>query len=268
MNTQPSNTELKNLVEKLTQELHDKENEVSQLKRSFLANVSHEIRTPMNVIVGFSNLLTDPNFNDEQKKLFIAEINKNSRELLRLIDQILLIAKIQNNDLEIILSECNLSALIEDLHAYFKDYLDELGYKKIELRTINDILSTSNVILITDKDRLKESIKSLVENAIRFTRQGTISFGFTLNDNDVQFFVRDTGIGIEDKHLKLIFEKFYKIKNTDETYEMGLGIGLSIAERLIHLLGGKLNVASVPGKGTEFTFSIPKIIAKQKNLAQ
>lgn len=257
MSDQQSYADLVQQIERLNEKLQEKDSEVFRLKQSFLANVSHEIRTPMNVIVGFSNLLADPRYNPEQKKFFVSEINKNSQELLRLIDQLLMISKIQNGEIKLKYTHVQVDLLIEELRAYFIDYIKLQGKNELKIITNTQPLKASEQILVTDQNRLKEAMKNMIHNAIRFTKKGKISFGFTPAANEITFFVNDTGIGIEDKHLKLIFEKFYKIPKTEPALNSGLGIGLTIADKLIEMLGGKIQVDSTQGNGTSFKFSIP-----------
>jgi signal transduction histidine kinase len=245
------------MVNNISHEPEAKKNEVKQLKENFLANISHEIRTPMNIIVGFSNLLADPSYNDEQKKFFIEEINKNSTELLRIIDQIIIAAKIQSKSIEIHKSECRVYHLFEGLYSHFTLDIKKNKKHQINLELEIDDAKSDMTTIVTDSDKLKQAIISLIENALQFTLKGTVTFGYKLQTESIEMFVQDTGIGIEGQDIKHFFKKFYQVKDHPNKTTFGLGIGLSIADDLIHLLGGKLKVETKQGRGTSFYFTLP-----------
>ncbi|MCB2220189.1 MAG: HAMP domain-containing histidine kinase [Bacteroidetes bacterium] len=237
--------------------LDAKKNKDWQLKETFLANISHEIRTPMNIIVGFSNLLSDSSYNDDQKKFFIEEINKNSLELLRIIDQLIITSEIQTKSIDIHHTECRVNQLFESLFSYFTYSMHKHRINQISLKLEQNDTHSKKSTFVTDPDKLKQALICLIENAIKYTNNGTVTFGYTMNSKGIEMFVKDTGVGIEGRNLKNIFKKFYRGDNHPSKTNFGLGIGLSIANDLIHLLGGELNVKTKPGEGSLFYFTIP-----------
>jgi len=243
-------------------ELDKKELEVDRLKNSFLANISHEIRTPMNAIVGFSNLISDPNYNNTQKKFFIDEINKNSKELLRLIDKILLTASAESELLKLNLKFFDPDEIIDKLYAEFYKILKERNMRNINLQ-IKKIKNKEKIKLHSDPDKLFSAIHNLIENSIKYTSKGTVEFGYKIiAGNKLQFFVNDTGEGIEETNFKLVFKHFNKLNKSEINNDKGLGLGLSLSDKIIKLLGGKLAVKSTLGKGSIFYFELPRLMHK------
>ncbi len=261
MSDKLSYNQLSELVQKIKNDLENKEAEVDQMKRSFLANVSHEIRTPMNAIVGFSNLLTDNNYNNDQKKFFIDEINKNSKELLRLIDNILLTASVESENLKLNMEFFSLEKMMDSLYMEFYDLLKEQNRNNLKLLLKKD-KSNKNIQLFSDPEKLKQAIQNLLDNALKFTVEGSVEFGYRMIDDRIEFFITDTGKGIDDTKFKHIFNKFHRVEEGSVNSEKGLGIGLSIADKLIKLLGGKLTFKSTLGKGSSFQFKIPLLVEK------
>lgn len=256
MEKNPSYEELESQFKKINNNLLNKESEVESLKSLFLSNVSHEIRTPMNAIVGFSNLLADNIYNDNQKKFFVEEINKNSKELLRLIDNILISSKIQSQDIKINLCSCRPEQILNKIFLTHNSRIKEARRTNLELKLVQNSVKP-NYMFFTDPDKLEIALSNLIDNAIKFTQNGIIEFGYILNETNISFFVKDSGKGIPDKNIKRIFNNFYQESQGFESSELGLGIGLTLSSKIINLLGGNLLVKSTPGIGSTFSFSLP-----------
>lgn len=233
-----------------------KAEESDKLKTAFLQNMSHEIRTPMNAIMGFSELLVHY-YNDKEKlEQFSNIINQRCEDLLAIINDILDIAKIESGQHNLKLEECNLENLFDELKLFFTEFQKKVNKENIEFRII-DSCPTEGCIIITDKIKLKQILINLINNAYKFTNNGSIEVGCTLNGNNLHFYVSDTGIGIPLDKQKIIFDRFtqvqFDIKNG------GTGLGLSIVKGLVKLLGGTIGLKSEYGKGSTFSFTIPYI---------
>ncbi len=226
-----------------------------KLKSNFLANMSHEIRTPMNGIIGFTDLLKDDALTNQDKNEYIKLINNSAELLLKLIDDIIDISKIEAGEINIDKKEHNLNLLLKDMYVLF----DEIRLKKeknIELRLSLPEESVQTTIY-TDSMRLTQVFTNLLTNALRFTDSGYIEFGYNINDNCYNFFVKDTGIGIPRDKLKIIFERFRQVDETPTRSFGGTGLGLAISKGIINILGGKISVESELDKGSIFKFTIP-----------
>ena len=276
--------ELERLVQERTSDLMQakiKAEESDRLKSAFLANMSHEIRTPLNAIVGFINLLNEDMIDEEEKKRFYQIIQSNGFSLLNLINDIIDFSKIEAGQLDITVSEVHLDKLFNELllihQEEIKNHKIDHG-KNVEL-LLKIPLIESFPVLQTDFSRLKQIFSNLLGNAIKFTNEGTIEFGIKkiTNTDEILFFVKDTGIGIEKKNFKVIFERFRKIEDDNITVFRGAGLGLSITKYLVERLNGEIWLDSVKGEGTEFIFSLPlmpttdnrgesKFRADQKNI--
>lgn len=224
-----------------------------KLKSAFLANMSHEIRTPMNAIVGFSELLGNGSDSDN-KQQYINIIQNSSHTLLRLINDIIDLSKIEAGDLEIKYSAINIRELFIELKD--SSALDLTKREKHDI-LISYILD-EDLIIQSDPLRLKQVLSNLINNAIKFTTRGTITFGCEKKDKEVIFSVSDSGTGIPEEDQKKIFDRFTKFNYRGMNTE-GSGIGLSIADKFISLLGGKIWLNSIVGKGSNFFFSLPYI---------
>jgi signal transduction histidine kinase len=258
----PSYRELECEVKEIKDVLSVKSKEVGRLKSSILANISHEVRTPMNSIVGFSNLLTESRFSNEQKNFFISEINKNSKELLRLIDNILLAAQFESDSISINNRECNIASIFDDLFYYFNLKVKSNSKSKVRIKVIKPNDEKTRIIF-TDVEKIKKVLHSLIENAIKYTAKGYVEFGYSIDrESNIGFFVKDTGIGINENDVEIIQTKFTQIDNKDFRNMNGIGLGLTIADKLIRILGGKLIVNSSLGQGSIFSFNLPLLVEK------
>ncbi|MFZ5941796.1 MAG: hybrid sensor histidine kinase/response regulator [Bacteroidota bacterium] len=235
--------------------------QADQLKTSFLANMSHEIRTPMNTILGFSQLLEDDLPLDKRRK-FSAIINENGKSLLRLIDDIIDISRIEAGKIEIRETECDLDLVMESLRGTFQQLLQVHQVDQVKLIVIKP---EKGIRIITDYERLKQVISNLLHNAVKYTQQGEIVFGYDVQYDKVRFFVRDTGTGIRKENLDNIFERFNKFEaDHSRRIQKGTGIGLALSLNITRLLGGELQVRSEYGKGSEFYFSLPLSAVPEK----
>lgn len=227
-----------------------KAEESEELKTAFLANMSHEIRTPLNGILGFTELLVDPSFDDAQKQE-MAEIIQNSGDLLlAIISDIIDISKIESNQLVLKFFDFEIEKLFVDLQKTF-----EMKAEKEGLRLAYSNLSFINHTVNSDYNRLKQIFTNLIGNAIKFTETGEITFGTLKQKDQLVFYVCDTGIGIPKEKHQVIFERFNRRDAYTKTID-GSGLGLAIAKNLVELLGGKIWVESTPGVGSCFYFTI------------
>lgn len=231
-----------------------KAEESDRLKSSFLANMSHEIRTPMNGIIGFANLLASENLDIEKKQHYISIINSSAGQLLTIISDIIDISKIEAGQLDIVNSSFNVNDIIEDIRVQFENEIISKNKTEVELET--DTPSHGQIIN-SDVVRIKQIMSNLVGNAIKFTHKGFVKFGYQIEEQNLIFYVEDSGKGISKDQLEVIFERFRQ-EDTSNTKEYGgTGLGLSISKALVEKLGGELNVKSIKGKGTSFYFNIP-----------
>lgn len=230
----------------MEQELREKEKaeEANRLKTAFLANMSHEIRTPLNAIVGFSNLITQTE-DVEEKEEFCKIIETNNELLLRLINDILDLSKIEAGQLDFNYSEVELSTIFHDLESVYK------GRVKEGIQLICDLPEKACTIY-SEKNRLIQVISNFLSNACKFTFDGTIRFGYKETETGVYCYVSDTGKGIAKENIPHIFERFAKF----DSFIQGTGLGLSICETIIQHLGGKIGLESEEGKGSTFWFTI------------
>jgi PAS domain S-box-containing protein len=247
-------TEQKRLIEELV-EAKQKAIESERLKTAFLGNISHEVRTPLNGLLGFAQLLEAEKFSPQEVKQFAGIIVKKANELLSLFNEILDLSLIESNQMKIVPKPTNINQVLFDVYSTF--LVDEkVRNKVVELR-IGTMLP-DGFEFNTDAIRLKQILNNLVENGLKFTKRGFVEFGAKLRDDgDVEFYVKDTGIGIPKSQFDSIFEGFRQV-DTDiirREYE-GAGIGLSLCKGLVTLLGGKIWVESELGEGSTFYFTI------------
>ena len=249
---------LEDKVKDRTRELEKakiKAEESDRLKSAFLSNMSHEIRTPMNAILGFSELLSMPGFNEKEKHGFVNMIKTNGDALLELLNDIIDISMIESGQLKLSFSDVNLKELVENVYFTFKNSHQFLEKEDVELVMKNE--DETGIVVNTDARRLSQILNNLVGNAIKFTEKGRVEFGYKKEKNTVLFFIKDTGIGIDKEELKKIFHRFYKLEKGENNLYRGNGLGLTITKNLVEALHGSIRVESEKGKGTVFFFTLP-----------
>ncbi len=235
----------------------EKAMESDNLKSAFLANISHEIRTPMNGVLGFLELLSDDSLTADTREQYINIIKKSSKQLLQLINDIIDISKIEANQLNLDIHECNINSVARDIFLFYKkDKLllekDNLELK-IELPLIDEYAK-----IFTDESRLSQILMNIADNAVKFTNQGEIVIGYRQADKKtIEFYIKDTGIGIPKDQYHLVFERFRQVDGSTTRKYGGTGLGLSISEGLAKLLGGSIRFESEPGVGTTFYVTLP-----------
>jgi len=226
-------------------------------KNHFLANMSHEIRTPINTIIGFSELIKNESLPSNKRNKYSGIIEENSQSLLRLIDDIIDVAKIEANELKIKKEACSLGELFSELELTYNNFLKRK--QKQNLKLIFQLPEEAHHdVIFTDAYRLKQIFNNLYLNALKHTETGHIEIGYTIiNDNRLRFFVSDTGTGISASRIKNIFKRFYFSDETNRPDAAASGLGLSICKDLAVLLGGDINVKSVEGEGSVFFLTLP-----------
>lgn len=248
---------------KIQQELiiaKEKAEESDRLKSAFLANMSHEIRTPMNGILGFSDLLKEPNLSGKKQKKYIEIIEKSGVRMLNIINDIIDISKIESGQMKLSMSETSVNDKLEYIYTFFKP---EVEKKRLKLSLKNKLLSKEATI-ITDPDKFLAILINLVKNAIKYTNEGSIEFGCENKGKYLEGFVKDTGIGISKDRQEAIFERFIQADIEDKLARQGAGLGLAISKSYVELLGGKIWVVSEEGIGSTFYFSLPYNVEPQE----
>jgi len=243
--------------EKRLKDALKKAEESDRLKTAFLTNMSHEIRTPMNAIVGFSDMLSNPELTQREKEEYIKYINQSSETLLHLINDILDLSKIESGQVNIYKKPFSLEEFIRDFQPYIKEFQSKYGKEHLKMKFVTP--GHLDRILNSDKLRIRQILSNLAGNAIKFTEEGEVEIGYTVDNNSVTFYVKDTGKGIPSNELETIFERFRQVENTLTRKYGGAGLGLAISKNLVEHLGGTIRVSSVLGQGTTFYFTIPGI---------
>ncbi len=231
----------------------EKVTESDRLKSAFLANMSHEIRTPMNGILGFSDLLKEPNLSGEEQKKYIEIIEKSGARMLNIINDIIDISKIESGQMKLSMSETSVNDKLEYIYSFFKPEVEKKGLKF----SLKNKLLAKEATIITDPDKFLAILINLVKNAIKYTNEGTIEFGCENKGKYLEGFVKDTGIGIPKDRQEAIFERFIQAEIEDKMARQGAGLGLAISKSYVELLGGKIWVVSKEGNGASFHFTIP-----------
>jgi len=235
--------------------VHAKERaeESDRLKSAFLSNMSHEIRTPMNGILGFSALLGRKEVNAEEKQNYIRLIEQSSARLFNIINEIIDISKIESGQMEVHSVKTNIDEQLE--MAY--DLLEAEAEKKGLILSFQNKLPSNKTVVNTDRDKFYSIITNLLRNAINYTDHGSIEFGYRKKEKVLEFYVKDTGIGIPENRMEAIFERFIKAENVVLQARQGAGLGLSISKALVEMLGGEIWLRSEVGKGSVFYFTLP-----------
>jgi len=251
-----ANKNLERTVEERTKELlkaKEQAEESDRLKSAFLANMSHEIRTPMNGILGFAELLKEPGLTGKEQQDYIRIIEKSGARMLNIINDIVDISKIEAGLMKLEIQESNINEQIQDIYTFFKPEVEAKGM----ILSFNTPLPTKEAILKTDREKVYAILTNLVKNAIKYSNTGTIEIGYSKRDSDLEFYVKDTGIGIPNDRHGAIFERFIQADIPDEWAQQGAGLGLSITKAYVEMLGGKIRVASQVSVGSTFYFTLP-----------
>ena len=231
----------------------EKAEESDRLKSAFLTNMSHEIRTPMNGILGFAELLKEPNLTVEEQQDFIQTIQISGASMLNTINSIVDMSKIDSGLMKVDIKETNINEKIEFTYKFFKPEAEIKGLQFL----FKNGLPSKEAIIKTDNEKVYGILTNLVKNAIKFTYEGSIEFGYEKKEKYLEFFVKDTGVGIPQNQQQIIFERFRQgSESLTRKYE-GSGLGLSIAKSYVEMLGGEIWVESEEGKGSIFYFTIP-----------
>jgi PAS domain S-box-containing protein len=253
------NEEYQQLNEELVQinqeleEAKKRAEDSDHLKTAFLHNVSHEIRTPMNAIKGFVSLLKDNKFPIEKRKRYFDIIEQSSNQLLAIITDIIDIASIEAGHVKIFKTQVEINSVMNLIFDQYRPVAEKKGIQLICKNTLNN----SEAIISTDETKVIQIITNLINNALKFTDKGEITFGYRLKNLTIEFYVKDTGIGIPLELREKIFDRFHQVESTKINSNGGSGLGLSIAKGYLDLLDGKIWTESQPGKGSTFYFTLP-----------
>ena len=231
----------------------EKAEESDRLKSAFLANISHEIRTPMNGILGFAELLREPDLSPENQQEFIGIIEVNLHRMLNLISDLIDISRIEAGETTLRIRKINLNKMLQELDLLF---LPEVNPKNISMNYHCDLTEEESTFE-TDGTKLNQILTNLIKNALKFTTLGSITFGYKQKESGLEFYVTDTGSGIPPEQKDLIFERFRQADHGLTRQYEGIGLGLTISKAYVELLGGLLRVDSELGKGSTFFFELP-----------
>jgi PAS domain S-box-containing protein len=223
------------------------------LKSAFLANMSHEIRTPMNGILGFTDLLEEQEFTVEERHEYIKIIKKSGVRMLNIINDLIDISKVEAGQMEINIFETNVNEQIEYIYTFFKPEVERKGLQIF----FQNGLPEKEAVIETDREKIYAILTNLVKNAVKYSDKGTIEFGYNLKNNYLEFFIKDTGIGIPHNKKEVIFDRFVQADIADKRAFQGAGLGLAISKAYVEMLGGRIWVESEFEKGSTFYFTIP-----------
>ena len=238
-----------------------KAQESDKLKSAFLANISHEIRTPMNGIIGFSELFLDPNTSDKSKKHYAQIVIDSSKQLLSIVNDVLDISKIEAGVVKLNYESVNINKLLDNIYEFFKQRSIETKIGLNYSKGLDNFKSNINI----DKTKLSQILNNLLSNAFKFTNKGEISFGYLLKDKNLEFFVKDSGVGIDKLHQEKIFERFTQSNFDLQKENKGTGLGLAISKKFVELFKGKIWLES-NSQGTTVFFTIPYIKPKAESV--
>jgi PAS domain S-box-containing protein len=231
----------------------EKAEESDHLKTAFLQNLSHEVRTPINGIIGFADLLTDDDNSPEDQKKYAGIIIERGNQLTAIINDILTISALETGQEQLYNVMVNVNSLINNQLAMFADQANEKDIQLISKCNLPD----NEAIVFADKTKLRQILNNLFTNALKFTKSGTVELGYNLKDQFIEFYLKDTGIGIAKEKQHLIFERFAQADDYIRRDFGGTGLGLSICKGFVELMGGNIRLDSEPGRGAIFYFTIP-----------
>ncbi|MDP3443240.1 MAG: HAMP domain-containing sensor histidine kinase, partial [Ignavibacteria bacterium] len=252
-----SDISIQKAAEREFKEAKKRAEENDRQKTAFLANMSHEIRTPLNSIMGFSNLLIEDDPDIAERQEFLHLINTAGKSLLQLIDDIIDISKIEAGQIKISQSDIEVNQVLDQLLLSFNNEKVKRGKHEITLR-INKDSGNKPLIIYNDPLRFRQIMSNMLVNALKFIDHGFIEFGYTEMEPDfIQFYVKDTGIGISREKAHMVFQRFGQLDNSYKRNREGTGLGLAITKQLVELMGGKIWFDSEYGKGTTFYFTLP-----------
>ena len=231
----------------------EKAEESDRLKSAFLANMGHEIRTPMNGILGFSELLKNPTLTGKEQQEYVNIIEKSGARMLNIINDLIDVSKIESGQMNVNISKWNINEHAKYIYDFFNPEVESKGLAF----SFRFKLAADGAIITTDKEKVNAILVNLIKNAIKFTEKGSIEFGYMNKGEYLEFFVKDTGVGISHDQKEIIFERFRQgSESLSRNYE-GAGLGLSISKSFAEMLDGKIWVVSEPGEGSTFYFTIP-----------
>jgi signal transduction histidine kinase len=228
----------------------------SEVKGRLLVNMSHEIRTPVNSILGFADLLTNPTISQDDKAKYLRYVSSSSHNLLFLLDEILEHSRLESGEMEIKTDQCNIVELCSEINESFNRIKNQSG--KTEIKILFDQPSEGEPsFIITDSQRIRQVLSNLLNNSMKYTNEGSIHFGYHSDKEKIEFYVRDTGIGIAPEDIEGIFSRFKRAENQPGRTASGTGLGLAICKTIVEKMGGRIWVESEMNVGSVFKFSLP-----------
>lgn len=231
--------------------------DAERLKSAFLDNLPHEIRTPLHSITGFTSLLSDPDLSHEEQLEYVKFIQDSSNDILNLMDNIIEIAKLETNQIKPKREKCYINSIMDKLYSDIKGKQSVLEKEHLKIKLQKDS-PDSAFMVISDSERIYEIMSHMLNNALKFTEEGEIEFGYSLpRKNRIEFYVKDTGIGISPDEMDIIFKKFGKSGNINTNKNRGTGLGLALSKKLVELLKGEIKLFSIKGEGSTFSFYVP-----------
>lgn len=243
----------------------EKAEESDKLKSAFLANMSHEIRTPLNAIMGFSSLLLDSGSEEEERRQFISIIHNNSNKLLDLMGEIFDIAQIESGLIIMQREPCQINEVLMSLITFFNLEKGLSGKEHINIR-MQKANKDHAFTILTDERKLRQTLYNLIENALKYTNEGFIEVGYQFRENNmVEFYVRDSGIGFPQEKLDVLFQKFRQVEEGHNRNYGGIGLGLTLSKKFVELMGGVMWAESKQGAGSVFYFTLPCQVTDKQN---
>ncbi len=259
------NEQLVDELDRVKEELHLirlKAGESDRLKSAFLCNMSHELRTPLHAIMGFAGLIANPSMPEDDKVTYANIINRNVDSLLEIINDIFDISQFESGVTGVDIELANVNDLLNSLVTWINLEKANVGKEDIVVK-VNKANKDLNFSIMTDSYKLKRAMSHLVYNALKYSNEGFIEIGYTFSENNfIDFYVKDDGIGFSQDKLEFIFSRFRQVDETPTRQYGGLGLGLTVAQKFASILNGRLWAESEPGKGSIFSISIPYVKAE------